>query len=59
MIITKEEQDKLAYVYLQTHTASQTQAFCKGMEAMMKLVDNKLKQQYAELKRDQHIAPSA
>ena len=44
MIITKEQQEALLYKYIKMeHTTEECDGFIDGMNAMMKLVDQKMK----------------
>ena len=43
MIITREQQEKMAYEYAKTHTHKEASSFIDGMLAMLKLIDKTMK----------------
>tara|TARA_R110000803_G_scaffold31702_6_gene70417 strand:- start:541 stop:669 length:129 start_codon:yes stop_codon:yes gene_type:complete len=42
MVITKEHQEAMVNKYFENHTASETDAFSEGMEAMFNLIKKNL-----------------
>lgn len=42
MIITKEHQEAMVNKYFENHTASETESFSEGMEAMFNLIKKNL-----------------